>query len=188
MSNAAFSKSTRTCYLSQDVLILGHSRRPVWVLDPMTSPSGLSRSYEVKIVFASTFWWNGHRVVGMVPMSHWLTWLGSLPQVNSHEGMSRIERGEPYSKDTPVPINMTLLWIAGSSELDYLCLHGMLTWWWNKLSLITTVIHIELLSMPAYVNSLVDRHQNWQTDAPVRLTYQVNTICIFLYTATPSNT
>ena len=93
-----------------------------------------------------------------------VTWLSSLPQVNSHEGVSRIARGEPCSKDTPVPINMTLLWIAGSSELDCLCLHGTLTWWWNKLSLITTVIHVELLSMPSCLCQCSSRQTSKLTD------------------------
>ena len=35
------------CYLSQDILILGHSRLPICSFDPMTSPSGHSRSHEV---------------------------------------------------------------------------------------------------------------------------------------------
>ena len=45
-----------TCYSSQDVLILGHSQWPVCGYDPVTSMLGHSRSYEVKFVFASSFW------------------------------------------------------------------------------------------------------------------------------------
>ena len=37
--------------LSQDIFVLGHPRWYVCSFDPMTSPSGRSRSYEAKFVF-----------------------------------------------------------------------------------------------------------------------------------------
>ena len=39
------------CSLSQDIPTLSPSRRPVCSFDPMTYPSGHSRSYEVTLVF-----------------------------------------------------------------------------------------------------------------------------------------
>ena len=45
-----------TCYLSEDVPTLGHSRWPVLSFDPLTPLSGHSRSYEVTLVFVSNFW------------------------------------------------------------------------------------------------------------------------------------
>ena len=51
-SYAAFPKvRVATCYLCQDIPTLGHSRWPVCSFDPMTPPSGHSRSYEVTFVF-----------------------------------------------------------------------------------------------------------------------------------------
>ena len=63
-----------TCYWSQDILNLGHSRWPVCSFDPMTSPQfwphmTSSRSYEVTFLFASNVWWNRDRSLRMVPMS-----------------------------------------------------------------------------------------------------------------------
>ena len=54
------------CYLSQDILTLGPSRWSVCSFDQMTSPSGHSRSYEVTFVFASNFWKNRDRALGMI--------------------------------------------------------------------------------------------------------------------------
>ena len=50
-----------TCYLSQDILTSGHSRWLVCSFDPMTSPLGHLRSYEVKWVFYPHFWQNRDR-------------------------------------------------------------------------------------------------------------------------------
>ena len=59
----------RTCYLSQGILILGHSRWSICSFDPLTSPLGHSRSYEVKFVFlGANFWKNRDRVLGTVPI------------------------------------------------------------------------------------------------------------------------
>ena len=41
----------RTCYLSQYILKLGHSRWPICKCDPMISPSVHSRSYEATFFF-----------------------------------------------------------------------------------------------------------------------------------------
>ena len=57
-----------TCYLSQYIFTLDHSRWPVWSFDQMTPPSRHSMSYEVTFVFASNFLQNRHKVLGMVPI------------------------------------------------------------------------------------------------------------------------
>ena len=41
----------KSSYMYQDWLAPGHSRWPIYRFDPMISPSGHSRSYEVKCVF-----------------------------------------------------------------------------------------------------------------------------------------
>ena len=55
------------CYLSQDILILGHSRLPICDFDPMTSASGHSRLYEVILVIIFNFRSN-RRALWIIPM------------------------------------------------------------------------------------------------------------------------
>ena len=57
-----------TCYWSQDILKLGHCRWPACRFNPMTAPSGHSRSYDVTFVFCLLLFIERDRALGMVPM------------------------------------------------------------------------------------------------------------------------